>query len=83
MPKIDVYARRGSFPDPHRLARGRAAAVMRWEQVPDQPLAAINPAALIHDMDAVARESGYLRVQERRKRRLAGRVAVAEVPGAT
>jgi hypothetical protein len=25
---------------------------MRWEQVPDQPLAAINPAALIHDMDS-------------------------------
>ena len=35
MPMIDVYASEGTFPDPHDLARDLAAAVMRWERVPD------------------------------------------------
>jgi len=35
MPMIDVYAAAGTFPDRHRLAQDLAAAVMRWEQVPD------------------------------------------------
>jgi phenylpyruvate tautomerase PptA (4-oxalocrotonate tautomerase family) len=68
MPMIDVYAAAGSFSDPHTLARDLAAAVMRWEQVPDLPLFANNTAAFIHDMDAaamsnVAGESNYVRVQ--------------------
>jgi phenylpyruvate tautomerase PptA (4-oxalocrotonate tautomerase family) len=68
MPMIDVYAAEGTFPDPHVLARDLAAAVMRWEQVPDLPLFANNTAAVIHDMDAatisnVAGESNYVRVQ--------------------
>ena len=68
MPMIDVYASEGTFPDPHVLARDLAAAVMRWEQVPDLPLFANNTAAFIHDMDAatisnVAGESNYVRVQ--------------------
>jgi phenylpyruvate tautomerase PptA (4-oxalocrotonate tautomerase family) len=68
MPMIDVYAAEGTFPDPHALARDIAAAVMRWEQVPDLPLFANNTAAFIHDMDAaaisnVAGESNYVRVQ--------------------
>ena len=68
MPMIDVYAAEGTFPDPHVLARDLAAAVMRWEQVPDLPLFANNTAAFIHDMDAatisnVAGESNYVRVQ--------------------
>ena len=68
MPMIDVYAAAGTFPDSHRLARDSAAAVMRWEQVPDLPLFANNTAAFIHDMDAtaisnVAGESNYVRVQ--------------------
>ena len=68
MPMIDVYAAAGTFPDPHVLARDLAAAVMRWEQVPDLPLFANNTAAFIHDMDAatisnVAGESNYVRVQ--------------------
>jgi phenylpyruvate tautomerase PptA (4-oxalocrotonate tautomerase family) len=68
MPMIDVYAAAGTFPDPHALARDLAAAVMRWEQVPDLPLFANNTAAFIHDMDAaaisnVAGESDYVRVQ--------------------
>jgi phenylpyruvate tautomerase PptA (4-oxalocrotonate tautomerase family) len=68
MPMIDVYAAEGIFPDPHALARDLAAAVMRWEQVPDLPLFANNTAAFIHDLDAaaisnVAGESNYVRVQ--------------------
>jgi hypothetical protein len=38
MPMIDVYAGAGTFPDRHQLARDLAAAVMRWEQVPDLAL---------------------------------------------
>jgi phenylpyruvate tautomerase PptA (4-oxalocrotonate tautomerase family) len=68
MPMIDVYAAAGTFPNPHTLARDLAAAVMRWEQVPDLPLFANNTAAFIHDMDAtaisnVAADSNYVRVQ--------------------
>jgi phenylpyruvate tautomerase PptA (4-oxalocrotonate tautomerase family) len=68
MPMIDVYAAEGTFPEPHVLARDLAAAVMRWEQVPDLPLFANNTAAFVHDMDAagisnVAGESNYVRVQ--------------------
>jgi phenylpyruvate tautomerase PptA (4-oxalocrotonate tautomerase family) len=68
MPMIDVYAAAGTFPDRHALARDLAAAVMRWEQVPDLPLFANNTAAFIHDMDAtaisnVAGDSNYVRVQ--------------------
>ena len=68
MPMIDVYAARGTFSDSHTLARDLAAAVMRWEQVPDLPLFANNTAAFIHDLDAaaisnVAGNSNYVRVQ--------------------
>src|SRR5438034_10142600 len=68
MPMIDVYAAAGTFRDPHTLARDLAAAVMRWEQVPELPLFANNTAAFIHDMDAasisnVAGDSNYVRVQ--------------------
>jgi phenylpyruvate tautomerase PptA (4-oxalocrotonate tautomerase family) len=68
MPMIDVYAAAGTFPDSRTLARDLAAAVMRWEQVPDLPLFADNTAAFIHDMDAdaisnVAGDSNYVRVQ--------------------
>jgi len=68
MPMIDVYAAAGTFPDPHALAQELAAAVMRWEQVPDLQLFATNTAAFIHEMDEaaisnVAGESNYVRVQ--------------------
>jgi phenylpyruvate tautomerase PptA (4-oxalocrotonate tautomerase family) len=68
MPMIDVYAAKGTFHDPHTLARNLAAAVMRWEQVPDLPLFAKNTAAFVHDLDAtaisnVAGDSDYVRVQ--------------------
>ena len=68
MPMIDVYAAAGTFSDPHALAQELAAAVMRWEQVPDLPLFATNTAAFIHEMDEaaisnVSGESNYVRVQ--------------------
>ena len=68
MPMIDVYAAAGTFRDPHTLARNLAAAVMRWEQVPDLPLFANNTAAFIHDLPAdslsnVSGDSNYVRVQ--------------------
>ena len=68
MPMIDVYAEAGTFSDSHALAQNLAAAVMRWEQVPELPLFANNTAAFIHDLDAaaisnVAGDSNYVRVQ--------------------
>lgn len=52
MPMIDVYANAGTFPDKRTLARDLAAAVMRWEQVPELPLFERNTAAFIHDLPA-------------------------------
>ena len=68
MPMIDVYAAAGTFSDSHALAHDLAAAVMRWEQVPELPLFTKNTAAFIHEMDAaaisnVAGDSNYVRVQ--------------------
>ena len=54
MPMIDVYATAGTFPDKHRLAQDLAAAVMRWEGVPDIPLFRDNTAAFVHDLPAEA-----------------------------
>ena len=68
MPMIDVWAAAGTFPDRHRLAQDLAAAVMRWEQVPDLALFRNNTAAFVHDLPAesianVNGESDYVRVQ--------------------
>ncbi len=68
MPMIDVYATEGTFADRHQLARDLAAAVMRWEQVPDLALFRRNTAAFIHDLPPgsvsnVDGESNYVRVQ--------------------
>jgi phenylpyruvate tautomerase PptA (4-oxalocrotonate tautomerase family) len=65
---IDIYATRGTFADPHRLARDAAAAVMAIEQVPDIPMFRKNTAAFVHDMPATALanvdgDSAYVRVQ--------------------
>ena len=65
---IDVYAAEGTFSDTHSLARDLAAAVMRWERVPDLALFRNNTAAFIHEMPAetlsnVVGESTYVRVQ--------------------
>jgi phenylpyruvate tautomerase PptA (4-oxalocrotonate tautomerase family) len=68
MPMIDVYAAAGTFADTRTLARELAAAVMRWEQVPDLPLFADNTAAFIHELEAAAisnvtGDGNYVRVQ--------------------
>src|ERR1700687_1287825 len=68
MPMIDVYAVAGTFRDRHKLAQDLAAAVMRWEQVPDLKLFRNTTAAFVHDLPAesianVAGQSNYVRVQ--------------------
>src|SRR3979490_1220901 len=68
MPMIDVYAAEGTFKDKHALAKNLAAAVMRWEKVPDIALFRNNTAAFVHDMPAdslsnVSGDSNYVRVQ--------------------
>jgi hypothetical protein len=68
MPMIDVYAAAGTFADKHALAQQLAAAVIRWEQVPDIALFRDNTAAFIHDLEAdslstVAGDSDRVRVQ--------------------
>jgi phenylpyruvate tautomerase PptA (4-oxalocrotonate tautomerase family) len=68
MPMIDVYTTAGRFSDKHKLAQELAAAVMRWEQVPDLALFRNNTAAFVHEMPAdsisnVVGESNYVRVQ--------------------
>jgi phenylpyruvate tautomerase PptA (4-oxalocrotonate tautomerase family) len=65
---IDVYATTGTFSDKHALAQNLAAAVMRWEKVPQLPLFKDNTAAFIHDLPAdsisnVSGDSNYVRVQ--------------------
>jgi len=65
---IDVYAKEGTFRDRKTLAKNLAAAVMRWEKVPDLALFKNNTAAFIHDLPAdaisnVSGDSNYVRVQ--------------------
>src|SRR5580704_3493469 len=65
---IDVYATEATFTNPHDLARDLAAAVMRWEQVPDIALFRKNTAAFVHQMAPAAisnvdGESNYIRVE--------------------
>lgn len=65
---IDVYATEGTFKDRKTLARDLAAAVMRWEAVPDLALFRNNTAAFIHDLpvDAISNvvgNSNYVRVE--------------------
>jgi phenylpyruvate tautomerase PptA (4-oxalocrotonate tautomerase family) len=65
---IDVYAATGTFSDKHTLAQDLAAAVMRWEKVPQIPLFRNNTAAFIHDLPAdsisnAAGDSNNVRVQ--------------------
>jgi phenylpyruvate tautomerase PptA (4-oxalocrotonate tautomerase family) len=68
MPMIDVYAVQGTFGDRRSLAHDLAAAVMRWEGVPDLRLFRDNTAAFIHDLPAdaisnVSGDSNHVRVQ--------------------
>src|SRR6266581_6738721 len=68
MPMIDVYAKEGTFRDRKTLAKNLAAAVMRWEKVPELALFKDNTAAFVHDLPAdsisnVSGDSNYVRVQ--------------------
>lgn len=68
MPMIGVYASEATFATPHDLARDLAAAVMRWERVPDIALLRKNTAAFVHQMAPAAisnvdGESDYIRVE--------------------
>src|ERR1700737_2431119 len=68
MPMIDVYAAEGKFKNKHALATDLAAAVMRWEKVPDISMFRNNTAAFIHELPAdslsnVAGDTNYVRVQ--------------------
>ena len=68
MPMIDVYAAAGTFADTASLAQNLAAAVMRWEKVPDLALFRDNTAAFVHELspNCISNVSGkhnYIRVQ--------------------
>jgi phenylpyruvate tautomerase PptA (4-oxalocrotonate tautomerase family) len=65
---IDVYAKSGTFADPHQLAVDLARTLMTIEGVPDIPMFRRNTAGFIHEMDGrtfsnVDGDSGYVRVQ--------------------
>jgi phenylpyruvate tautomerase PptA (4-oxalocrotonate tautomerase family) len=65
---IDVYSAAGTFGDTHALARDLAAAVMRWEKVPELSLFRKNTAAFVHELPAdslsnVDGDGSYVRVQ--------------------
>ena len=65
---IDVYSKAGTFADKHGLARDLAAAVMKWEKVPQLPLFRKNTAAFVHDLpeDSISNVDGdnnYVRAQ--------------------
>lgn len=68
MPMIDVYAAKGTFSDTAALAQSLAAAVMRWEKVPDLALFRDNTAAFVHEFPSnctsnVSGKHDYVRVQ--------------------
>ncbi len=68
MPMIDVYATAGTFKDRKTLARDLAAAVMRWEGVPEIALFKDNTAAFVHELPAdsisnVSGDTNYVRVE--------------------
>jgi phenylpyruvate tautomerase PptA (4-oxalocrotonate tautomerase family) len=65
---IDVYSAEGTFSDKRSLARDLAAAVMRWEKVPELSLFRKNTAGFVHDLPAgsisnVDGDGDYVRVQ--------------------
>jgi hypothetical protein len=51
---IDIYAVRGTFADPRRLAQAAATIVKDVEQVPDIPMFRENTAAFVHELDPEA-----------------------------
>jgi phenylpyruvate tautomerase PptA (4-oxalocrotonate tautomerase family) len=68
MPMIDIYAKRATFADPHRLATKAATIVKAVEEVPDIPMFRKNTAAFVHELPEAAianvdGDSNYVRVQ--------------------
>jgi hypothetical protein len=68
VPMIDVYAKQGTFTDPHQLAVDLARKLMSIEGVPDIPMFRQNTAAVVHALpdDAISNvdgENAYVRVQ--------------------
>jgi len=68
MPMIDIYAAKGTFADPHKLAIDAASVVKTVEQVPDIPMFRKNTAAFVHELPVEAitnvdGDSNYVRVQ--------------------
>jgi phenylpyruvate tautomerase PptA (4-oxalocrotonate tautomerase family) len=68
MPMIDVYSTQATFEDKHQLAQDLAAAVMRWEKVPELELFKKNTAAFIHELPSasisnVNGDGNHVRVQ--------------------
>jgi phenylpyruvate tautomerase PptA (4-oxalocrotonate tautomerase family) len=68
MPMIDVYAKAGTFTDPHQLAVDLTRTLMTIEGVPDIPMFRKNTAAFVHALpdDALSNVDGdnaYVRVQ--------------------
>jgi phenylpyruvate tautomerase PptA (4-oxalocrotonate tautomerase family) len=65
---IDIYARAGTFADPHQLAIDAASTVKGVEGVPDIPMFRQNTAAFVHELAAgaianVDGDSDHVRVQ--------------------
>jgi phenylpyruvate tautomerase PptA (4-oxalocrotonate tautomerase family) len=65
---IDVYAKPGTFADPHALAAKLADTLMAVEGVPDIPMFRKNTAAFVHELPAssisnVDGDSNYVRLQ--------------------
>jgi phenylpyruvate tautomerase PptA (4-oxalocrotonate tautomerase family) len=65
---IDIYAKQGTFANPHRLATQAATIVKSVEEVPDIPMFRKNTAAFVHELAEVAianvdGDSNYVRVQ--------------------
>jgi phenylpyruvate tautomerase PptA (4-oxalocrotonate tautomerase family) len=68
MPMNDIYAKAGTFADPHSLAREAATTLKAVEGVPDIPMFRKNTAAFVHDLPPthianVDGDSDYVRVQ--------------------
>src|SRR6202158_2761784 len=68
MPMIDIFAAKGTFADPHKLAMDAAATVKAVEGVPNIPMFRKNTAAFVHEVPATALanvdgDSTYVRVQ--------------------
>jgi len=68
MPMIDVYAKTGTFKDPHQLASDLARTLMTIEAVPNIPMFRQNTAGFIHELDSAALsnvdgDSEHVRVQ--------------------